>query len=110
MLIDYDNVKKIVNEIIINKVDEKNLNNIFDFIPTAENLAVYIFNLLNPLFKHPFYDYKLYSVILWETEDNKFEYRGEWKLEIKEKFGIKERRDIKYYIKRILKTGRFIKN
>jgi len=70
-------LKEIIREHIIKKVDHKNLNLETDFmkgiIPTTENITVAIWNqLINKIPRG-----KLYSVKLSETENNFFEYRGE---------------------------------
>lgn len=76
-VIDIKMLKEIILKNIINKVDHKNLNLDTDFmngiIPTAENIAAAVWReLVN---KIP--GGKLYSVKLYETENNYFEYRGE---------------------------------
>ena len=76
-VIDLKQLKKIVRENVVNKLDHKNLNMDVDFlsgkIPTAENIAIGIWEQLAD--KIP--SGKLYSVKLFETENNYFEYRGE---------------------------------
>lgn len=75
-LIDLKLLKEIIIENVITKVDHKNLNLDVDFlagqIPTAENIAVGIWNQLET--KIPVG--KLYSVKLKETENNFIEYKG----------------------------------
>ena len=76
-LIDLKLLKEIIIKNIIDKVDHKNLNTETDFmkgiIPTAENIAAAIWRqLVNKIPAG-----KLYSVKLYETENNYFEYRGE---------------------------------
>ncbi len=76
-LIDLKELKKIIKENIISKVDHKHLNYDVDFlngiIPTAENITIAIWNeLINKISKG-----KLYSVKLQETENNFVEYKGE---------------------------------
>jgi 6-pyruvoyltetrahydropterin/6-carboxytetrahydropterin synthase len=75
-LIDILQLKKIIKENIIDKVDHHHLNFDVEFmknkIPTTENFAVAIWNeLVN---KIP--NGKLYSVKLYETEKNYVEYKG----------------------------------
>ncbi|MGD1006993.1 MAG: 6-carboxytetrahydropterin synthase [Ignavibacteriaceae bacterium] len=76
-LIDLKLLKEIIIKNIIDKVDHKNLNTETDFmsgiIPTAENIASAVWNQL--VDKIP--GGKLYSVKIYETENNYFEYRGE---------------------------------
>src|SRR3972149_3468148 len=76
-VIDLKKLKNIINENVIDKVDHKNINLEVDFVkgvqPSAENIAIKIWEeLVN---KIPVG--KLYSVKLYETENNYFEYRGE---------------------------------
>jgi len=75
-LIDLKLLKEIMHENIIEKIDHKNLNLDVDFltgkIPTAENIASGIWDQL--VDKLP--SGKLYSIKLYETENNYVEYRG----------------------------------
>lgn len=75
-VLDLKILKEIIHDHVINKVDHKNLNLDVDFlhgkIPTAENIAVGIWNQLEN--KIP--SGKLYSVKIYETENNYVEYRG----------------------------------
>jgi 6-pyruvoyltetrahydropterin/6-carboxytetrahydropterin synthase len=76
-VIDLKLLKDIIIKHIIDKVDHKNLNIETDFmrgiIPTAENITAAVWKQL--VDKIP--GGKLYSVKLYETENNYFEYRGE---------------------------------
>ncbi len=76
-VIDLKKLKEIIREHVISKVDHKNLNLDTDFmkglIPTSENIVIAIWNQL----KDKIPSGKLYSVKLYETENNYFEYRGE---------------------------------
>ncbi len=75
-VIDLKKLKNIIKENVIRKVDHKHLNYDVDFmknvIPTAENIAIGIWNQLAD--KIP--SGKLYSVKLFETENNYVEYKG----------------------------------
>ncbi|MBM4171476.1 MAG: 6-carboxytetrahydropterin synthase [Ignavibacteria bacterium] len=75
-VIDLKLLKKIIREIVISKIDHKNLNVDVDFlhgiIPTTENIAVAIWKQLEKRIP----DGKLYSIKLFETENNYIEYRG----------------------------------
>lgn len=75
-VIDLKVLKEIIRENVIKKVDHKNLNLDVDFlkdkIPTAENIAIGIWNQLEN--KIP--SGKLYSIKLYETENNYVEYKG----------------------------------
>ncbi|MCZ7601532.1 MAG: 6-carboxytetrahydropterin synthase [Melioribacteraceae bacterium] len=76
-VIDLKELKKIIKENVIKKIDHKHLNFDVDFmkniIPTAENIAVGIWGQL--VDKIP--AGKLYSVKVYETENNYAEYKGE---------------------------------
>jgi 6-pyruvoyltetrahydropterin/6-carboxytetrahydropterin synthase len=76
-LVDLKKLKDVMTEHVIDKVDHRNLNIDVDFmkdiIPTSENITIAIWNqLVNRIPKG-----KLYSVKLYETENNYVEYRGE---------------------------------
>jgi 6-pyruvoyltetrahydropterin/6-carboxytetrahydropterin synthase len=76
-VIDLKELKDIIHEYIIEKVDHRHLNYDVDFmkgiIPTTENFAVAIWNQLKDNIKSG----KLCSVKLYETENNYVEYKGE---------------------------------
>lgn len=61
MVCDFSHLSIIVNKLIIDKLDHKNLNSIFE-IPTAENMVEWIFNVLWAVFEG-----RLKKVRLWET-------------------------------------------
>ncbi len=76
-VIDLKLLKTIIHTNVIELVDHKNLNLDVEFlkgkIPTAENIAVGIWNeLVNKIPSG-----KLYSIKLFETENNYVEYKGE---------------------------------
>jgi 6-pyruvoyltetrahydropterin/6-carboxytetrahydropterin synthase len=48
MIMDFGDLKKIVNEQVIEKLDHQYLNDLISFIPTAENLVTWIKNILFP--------------------------------------------------------------
>ncbi len=77
-VMDLKELKKILNDEIISKVDHKFLNETEMFrntIPTTENMAVIFWRLLeNKINKN---NVKLHSVKIFETEKNIIEYRGE---------------------------------
>lgn len=76
-VIDLKKLKRIIKENIINLVDHKHLNYEVEFlkgiIPTSENLTIKFWNIL----ENNIDEGTLYSVKLYETENNYFEYRGE---------------------------------
>ena len=75
-VIDLKKLKKVIEEYFINKVDHKHLNLDVDFlkdvVPTAENIAIACWNQLEPRIKEG----KLYSVRLFESQNNYVEYKG----------------------------------
>ena len=76
-VMDLKELKEIIKENVISKVDHKNLNIDTYFMkglnPTSENIVIAIWNQL----KEKIPAGKLYAVKLYETENNYFEYRGE---------------------------------
>lgn len=60
MVIDFRDIKKIVTAEVLEKLDHKNLNDMFDN-PTTELVAQWIFNMLKP-------HLEVVSVRLWEGE------------------------------------------
>jgi len=76
-VMDLKDLKEFVRKNVTSKVDHKNLNLDTDFmkgkIPTSENIVIAIWNEL----KDKITKGKLYSVKLYETENNYFEYKGE---------------------------------
>ena len=77
-VIDLGELKRFVQDRIIDKVDHKNLNLDVEFlkgiIPTSENIVICIWNVLEKDFNSE--NVKLYSLKLHETENNIVEYRG----------------------------------
>ena len=76
MVLDLKALKKLINEEIVSKVDHKNLNVDVDFlegvIPTAENIAIRIWDILEPKIKNG----TLHEVKLFESERNFVVYHG----------------------------------
>jgi 6-pyruvoyltetrahydropterin/6-carboxytetrahydropterin synthase len=76
-VVDMKTLKTIVEQNIIEKFDHKNLNldveEFRDLNPTAENIAVTIWNILREKIDGRF----LIEVVLYETERNFVEYSGE---------------------------------
>jgi 6-pyruvoyltetrahydropterin/6-carboxytetrahydropterin synthase len=76
MIMDLKKLSDLVHAEIVDKVDHKHLNVDVDFlkgiIPTAENIAVVFWNILNPRIKKG----KLYSIKVYETTNNYAEYKG----------------------------------
>ena len=71
-------LKQIILENVINKIDHKNINLEVDFmkgkIATTENLAISIWNELNPIIEKE--GAQLHCVKIEETENNSIEYYG----------------------------------
>jgi 6-pyruvoyltetrahydropterin/6-carboxytetrahydropterin synthase len=76
-LLDLKELKGIIRKYVIDKIDHKNINIETDFmkgiIPSAENITIAIWNQLYDKIPKG----RLYSIKLYETENNYFEYRGE---------------------------------
>lgn len=76
-VIDLKKLKKIVRKNVISKVDHRHFNFEVEFmkgiIPTSENITIGIWNVLVDKINEG----RLYSVKLYETENNYIEYKGE---------------------------------
>ena len=77
MVINFDALKKIVEDTVISALDHKNLDMDVDFlkgkISTAENMARAIWERLESRLKTA----KLFEIVLAETDDNIVIYRGD---------------------------------
>jgi 6-pyruvoyltetrahydropterin/6-carboxytetrahydropterin synthase len=71
MVMDFGDLKRKVNEMIISKLDHSWLNDIFGN-PSAENMIGVIWDDLSQAFEG-----KLYRLRLWETSGSYAEYDGE---------------------------------
>lgn len=71
MIVDFDDLSKVVNEKVIAKLDHRFLN---DLIPlsTAENISIWIWEQLKPALP------ALCQIEVFETTDNCVIYRGAW--------------------------------
>lgn len=69
-LVDFREIDKVLKEKINKKLRGKNLNIALAF-PTAENIAIWIYKKLKPVYKN-----LLYSVCLYEAEDRHITYYG----------------------------------
>ncbi|MFW6019368.1 MAG: 6-pyruvoyl trahydropterin synthase family protein [Bacteroidales bacterium] len=78
-VINLKQLSKIIREYVINKLDHKNINLEVDFmlgkLASTENIAIAIWNELEEPVKE--LDAKLYSIKIYETENNFVEYFGE---------------------------------
>ena len=76
MVFDLKELKKLIQREIIDKVDHKNLNVDVDYlkgiIPTAENLAIKFWEILEPKITKG----RLHEIKLYESERNYVVYRG----------------------------------
>lgn len=79
MVIDLKDLKKIITQNVIEKVDHKFLNSDVDFmhdiIPTAENLVVQFWKILKKVLSEN--NAELYELKLYETDNNIVVYKGE---------------------------------
>lgn len=79
MVIDLKDLKKIITESIVKKVDHKFINHDVDFmrdiIPTAENLIMKFWEILQEVLSEK--NTELYELKLYETNNNIVVYRGE---------------------------------
>lgn len=69
MIIDFKEFKTIVNEYVIQHLDHVNLNDVFSFNPTAENLVVWIYDALFNAFHSEAECIELDKIELWETPE-----------------------------------------
>jgi 6-pyruvoyltetrahydropterin/6-carboxytetrahydropterin synthase len=76
-VIDLKKLARLMDELIIDKVDHKHLNydveELRGIIPTAENIALVFWSLLEPHIKEG----KLHSIKVFESDNNFVEYLGE---------------------------------
>lgn len=76
MVIDFNDLKAIVEDNIIENCDHKLLNDIM-INPTAENMAMTIYKTLKTIFTISQYkNFTILFVRVWETEDSYAEYPG----------------------------------
>ena len=77
MIINLTSLKNVINRSVVDIMDHKNLNedveHFKDLNPTAENLIVVIWKLLEKEFEEQL----LYRLVLRETSNNIVEYYGE---------------------------------
>ena len=71
MIMDFGDMKKIVNRLVLEKLDHCYINDIIK-IPTAENIIHWIWKVLSPKFKK--YKVDLYKLKLWETPSSSVSY------------------------------------
>ncbi|MFO7152118.1 MAG: 6-carboxytetrahydropterin synthase QueD [Bacillota bacterium] len=74
MVMDFLELKNIVNEKVLSKLDHSYINDIIEQ-PSAENIAVWVWRQLEESVKRE--NCRLYEVQVWETETSGVVYRGE---------------------------------
>jgi 6-pyruvoyltetrahydropterin/6-carboxytetrahydropterin synthase len=74
MVYDFVDLKKLVKEKVVDKFDHAYLNDIIEQ-PTAENIAIYVWDALVDEVKRD--NCRLYEVEVWETKTSGIVYRGE---------------------------------
>lgn len=69
IVVDFTDLKKLVNEQVIAKYDHQFLNDLMPFHTTAENMAVFFFEIIDTYLKRldSAQDIRLQRVRLWET-------------------------------------------
>ncbi|MDR0653186.1 MAG: 6-carboxytetrahydropterin synthase QueD [Synergistaceae bacterium] len=72
MIVDFIQVKETVEREVISKLDHSYLNDTIDQ-PSAENIARFVFERLEPLLKGP--NYSLSAVQVWETPKSSVVFR-----------------------------------
>ena len=65
MVIDFSVISDIVKSKIVSKLDHAYLNDIFDFNPTCENVAIWIWNQLEEDFNSK--NVEIEKIVFWET-------------------------------------------
>lgn len=68
MVMDFTDLNRIVKEEIIDKVDHKILNEVFDFRTTSENLALHFFQVISGKLEQ--YEVVVHKIALWETPNS----------------------------------------
>lgn len=68
MVMDFSDLKAIVTTEVIDKMDHKILNEVFSFRTTAENMSVYIFDVLTDKLRP--HSVIVTKIKLWETPDS----------------------------------------
>lgn len=65
MVIDFSDLKQLVQELIIEQVDHQMLNEVFSFRTTAENLALHFLQVLQKACQHK--EMNIVKLKLWES-------------------------------------------
>lgn len=67
MIMDFFDIKKIVEATVLARIDHNYLNEIVPFNPTVENMALWIADLLENSFPEPV---RLQKITLWENQSS----------------------------------------
>lgn len=73
IIFDFVKLKELVNEKVLSHLDHSNLNDILEN-PSAENIAIYVWNKLEPEVRRE--NCRLYEIEVWETRTSGIVYRG----------------------------------
>lgn len=73
MIMDFTVLKNIVKENVLKELDHKLINDLLPQ-PSAENIAVWCWNIIVPLVKRD--NCQLHAIEVWETKTSGVEYRG----------------------------------
>ncbi|MCL4407877.1 MAG: 6-carboxytetrahydropterin synthase QueD [Thermotogae bacterium] len=73
MILDFTELKKTVNDLVVSKLDHSYINDTIAQ-PSAENISLWVWKMLETSLSGP--NYRLYEIIVWETEDSFVTYRG----------------------------------
>lgn len=73
MIYDFVELKKTVNEKVVNRFDHAYLNEIIPQ-PTAENIAIFVWKELKDILNRD--NSRLYEIEIWETKTSGIVYRG----------------------------------
>lgn len=68
LAVDFRDLKSLGKELIVNKLDHRNLNEVLDFNTSCENVAYWIWEALEDTVTK--YGCELYEIKLWETPDS----------------------------------------
>ena len=76
LVMDFSVLSRVVKDSIIEVVDHKNLNEVMDISPSAENISMWIWNRLEPEVARQDPGVRLFRIRLWESPTSSVEYFG----------------------------------
>lgn len=76
LVVDFKDIKKVVERKVLSKVDHRDLNDRFKN-PTAENIAVWCWKQLKNIGKDTGAEIKLDKIVVWEGDNTSVEYEGD---------------------------------